>query len=147
MRRFAAWNSANGSGIVAGYLALFVLVMEKLLIKALEQDVSKVAGQEKGLPLSPLLAFIAREIRNPTGSLGSHAQLPEGDLAELEQQATENSVGRIGMNHGQPHRLERIVEPFLRLWSAQRLVTPSGSSIQTANAQRGSATLTVRLRG
>jgi nitrogen-specific signal transduction histidine kinase len=121
--------------------------MEKILVKAFGQDVSKLAVQERRLRLSRPLARFAHEIRNPSSAFGSHAQLLEGDLPELEPQGKEKPAERVEMIYRQPDPLEKIVEQFLRLSSAQQIFPPNGGNFQTANAQRVSATFTVRLRG
>lgn len=67
--------------------------MERLLARALGQDVNKLAAQEKQLLLSRLLARLAHEIRNPLRSLDIHVQLLEEDLAgaapELRDRTTD----------------------------------------------------------
>jgi two-component system sensor histidine kinase HydH len=89
--------------------------VEKLLAKALGQDVTKLATQEKQLLLSRLLARLAHEIRNPLSSLDIHVQLLEEDLADATQQVREKTAGRFEIIHGELHRLENIVKHFLSL--------------------------------
>ena len=89
--------------------------MEMILAKALGQDVSKLAAQEKQLLLSRLLARFAHEIRNPLSSLDIHVQLLEEDLAEATAQVKEKTASRFEIIHGELHRLESIVKHFLSL--------------------------------
>ena len=90
-------------------------IMEKLLAKALGQDVTQLAAEEKQLLLSRLLARLAHEIRNPLSSLDIHVQLLEEDLAHIAPQTKEKLSGRLEIIHGELHRLENIVKQFLRL--------------------------------
>jgi signal transduction histidine kinase len=89
--------------------------METILAKALGQDVSKLAAQEKQLLLSRLLARLAHEIRNPLSSLDIHVQLLEEDLAQSTPQVREKAASRFEIIHGELHRLENIVKQFLSL--------------------------------
>src|SRR6266516_2821927 len=89
--------------------------MEKILAKALGQDVSKLAAQEKRLLLSRLLARVAHEIRNPLSSLDIHVQLLEEDLARASPPIREKSASRFDIIRGELHRLENIVRHFLSL--------------------------------
>ncbi len=89
--------------------------MEKILAKALGEDVNKLAAQEKQLLLSRLLARFAHEIRNPLSSLDIHVQLLEEDLAHATAQVKEKTAGRFEIIHGELHRLENIVKHFLSL--------------------------------
>jgi signal transduction histidine kinase len=89
--------------------------VERLLAKALGQDVTKLATQEKQLLLSRLLARLAHEIRNPLSSLDIHVQLLEEDLAQATQPVREKAAGRFEIIHGELHRLENIVKHFLSL--------------------------------
>jgi hypothetical protein len=116
--------------------------MEKILAKGLGQDVSKLAVQKRRLLLP---GFLARGIRNPLSSLDPHAELLEGDLAELGPPAKEKFVGRLEMIQGEVHPLENISQQFLRLWMAQQIVTPHGGSNQTANAPGGGAVFSAGL--
>jgi hypothetical protein len=137
--------STNGSGIVGAYLASFLLLMEKILAKCLGQDLGKLAVQKKRLMLPRFLARLAPEIRNPLSSLDTHAELLEGDLAELGPPAKEKLVGRLEMIQGEVHSLENISQQFLRLWMEQQIVTPHGGSNQTANAPGGGAVFSAGL--
>lgn len=87
--------------------------MENLLAKALGQDASAVA--EKRVLLERLMARLAHEIRNPLSSLNIHVQLLEEDLGTLAPAAREQMTSRLEIIHGELHRLESIVEHFLRL--------------------------------
>jgi two-component system sensor histidine kinase HydH len=89
--------------------------VEKILAKALGQDVSQLAAEEKQRLLSRLLARLAHEIRNPLSSLDIHVQLLEEDLTHIAPQTKEKLSGRLEIIHGELHRLENIVKQFLRL--------------------------------
>ena len=89
--------------------------MERILAKALGQDVSKLAAEEKQLLLSRLLARLAHEIRNPLSSLDIHVQLLEEDLAEAVPELRDKTTGRLEIMRGELHRLENIVKQFLSL--------------------------------
>lgn len=89
--------------------------MELILAKALGQDVSKLAAQEKRLLLSRLLARFAHEVRNPLSSLDIHVQLLEEDLAQAPPAVREKTASRFEIIHGELHRLENIVKHFLSL--------------------------------
>ena len=85
------------------------------MAKALGEDVTKLAAQEKRLLLSRLLARFAHEVRNPLSSLDIHVQLLEEDLAQAAPQAKENTASRFEIIRGELHRLENIVKHFLSL--------------------------------
>lgn len=89
--------------------------MEALLAKALGQDVTQLAVEEKRRLLSRLLARLAHEIRNPLSSLDIHVQLLEEDLTHLAPQTRDKLSGRLEIIQGELHRLENIVKQFLRL--------------------------------
>src|SRR3954447_20203832 len=89
--------------------------MERILAKALGEDVSKLAAQEKQLLLSRLLARLAHEVRNPLSSLDIHVQLLEEDIAHSAPELKEKSAGRFEIIRGELHRLENIVRHFLSL--------------------------------
>jgi signal transduction histidine kinase len=89
--------------------------LETILAKALGQDVSQLAAAEKRDLLARLLARLAHEIRNPLSSLDIHFQLLEEDLGSLAPQMREQLGSRLEIIHGELHRLEGIVERFLRL--------------------------------
>jgi two-component system sensor histidine kinase HydH len=89
--------------------------MENILSKALGQDVSKLAAQEKQLLLSRLLARLAHEIRNPLSSLDIHVQLLEEDLAEAAPHLKDKTSSRLEIIRGELHRLENLVKHFLSL--------------------------------
>jgi two-component system sensor histidine kinase HydH len=74
-----------------------------------------LALHEKQILLSRLLARLAHEIRNPLSSLDIHVQLLEEDLAQAGAAVRERTAGRLEIIHGELHRLEHIVEQFLRL--------------------------------
>jgi signal transduction histidine kinase len=89
--------------------------VETILAKALGQDASQLAAAEKRDLLARLLGRLAHEIRNPLSSLDIHVQLLEEDLASLAPQMPEHLGSRLEIIHGELHRLEGIVERFLRL--------------------------------
>ena len=89
--------------------------MERILARALGQDVSKLAAQEKQLLLSRLLARLAHEIRNPLSSLDIHVQLLEEDLARAAPELRDKTMGRLEIMRGELHRLENLVKQFLNL--------------------------------
>jgi len=89
--------------------------MENVLAKALGQDVTHLPATEKRDLLARLLKRLAHEIRNPLSSLGVHFQLLEEDLSTLSPQARTQLASRLGIIHGELHRLESIVERFLKL--------------------------------
>jgi signal transduction histidine kinase len=89
--------------------------VESILAKALGQDASQLAAAEKRDLLARLLGRLAHEIRNPLSSLDIHVQLLEEDLAALTPQMREQLTPRLEIIHGELHRLEGIVERFLRL--------------------------------
>jgi two-component system sensor histidine kinase HydH len=89
--------------------------MENVLAKALGQDVTHLPATEKRDLLARLLKRLAHEIRNPLSSLGVHFQLLEEDLSALSPAAGTQLASRLGIIHGELHRLESIVERFLKL--------------------------------
>jgi two-component system sensor histidine kinase HydH len=101
--------------------------MERILAKALGQDVTQLAAAEKQLLLARLLARLAHEIRNPLSSLDIHVQLLEEDLTHLAPQVKERTAGRFEIIHGELHRLENIVKHFLRL------AGPSGLDLEAVD--------------
>lgn len=100
--------------------------MERMLAKALGQDVAQPAA-EKQLLLARLLARLAHEIRNPLSSIDIHVQLLEEELEELAPQLREQTAGRFEILHGELHRLENIVKRFLRL------AGPSALALETVH--------------
>ena len=89
--------------------------MEDILAKALGQDVTQLAPDEKQQLLARLLGRLAHEIRNPLSSLDIHVQLLEEDLGEVTAEIREKLTPRLGIIRGELHRLENIVKHFLRL--------------------------------
>ena len=89
--------------------------MERILAKALGQDMSQLAAQEKQLLLTRLLARLAHEIRNPLSSLDIHVQLLEEDLADALPELKSKTSGRLEIIHGELRRLENVVKHFLSL--------------------------------
>lgn len=92
-----------------------MMPVEKILARALGEDVAQLAAQEKQLLLSRLLARVAHEIRNPLSSLDIHVQLLEEDLAQAPPQVKDKAAVRFEIIHGELHRLENIVKHFLSL--------------------------------
>ena len=88
---------------------------DNLLTKALDQDEAQLPTTEKQDLLARLLKRLAHEIRNPLSSLGVHFQLLEEDLNTLSAPAQTQIASRLGIIHGELHRLENIVERFLKL--------------------------------
>jgi two-component system sensor histidine kinase HydH len=88
---------------------------ENVLAKALGQDVTQLPATEKRDLLARLLKRLAHEIRNPLSSLGVHFQLLEEDLGALPPPVRAQLALRLGIIHGELHRLESIVERFLKL--------------------------------
>jgi two-component system sensor histidine kinase HydH len=89
--------------------------VETILAKALGQDASQLAAAEKRDLLARLLGRLAHEIRNPLSSLDIHVQLLEEDLGTLASPLREQLSPRLEIIHGELHRLEGIVERFVRL--------------------------------
>ena len=89
--------------------------METILAKALGQDLTQAAVEEKRDLLERLLARLAHEIRNPLSSLDVHVQLLEEDLTSLAPDMRNKLNPRLGIIRGELHRLESIVSQFLRL--------------------------------
>jgi two-component system sensor histidine kinase HydH len=90
-------------------------VTEHILAKALGQDAAQLPATEKRDLLARLLKRLAHEIRNPLSSLGVHFQLLEEDLSALPPPVRARLASRLGTIHGELHRLESIVERFLKL--------------------------------
>jgi two-component system sensor histidine kinase HydH len=89
--------------------------VETILARALGQDPSQSALEEKRDLLERLLARLAHEIRNPLSSLDVHVQLLEEDLTTLAPDMRNQLNPRLGIIRGELHRLESIVSQFLRL--------------------------------
>ena len=70
---------------------------------------------EKYELLARLLKRLAHEIRNPLSSLDVHFQLLKEDVTTLSPSARAELAPRLGIIHGELHRLESIVERFLKL--------------------------------
>jgi two-component system, NtrC family, sensor histidine kinase HydH len=104
--------------------------MEQMLAKALGQEVTQTAAAEKRDLLQRLLARLAHEIRNPLSSLDIHLQLLEEDLTTLVPATREQLNPRLEIIRGELHRLERIVDNFLRL------AGPSALDLETVEIAR-----------
>ncbi len=89
--------------------------MERILANALGQEEAQLGAAEKRDLLARLLGRVAHEIRNPLSSLDIHVQLLEEDLAALAPASRQQLAARLEIIHGELHRLESIVENFLRL--------------------------------
>jgi two-component system sensor histidine kinase HydH len=89
--------------------------MENVLENAISQAAAQLPATEKRDLLARLLKRLAHEIRNPLSSLDVHFQLLEEDLGTLSPQARAQLAPRLGIIHGELHRLDSIVERFLKL--------------------------------
>ena len=89
--------------------------MEGVLARAMGQDAAQLPAAEKRELLARLLKRLAHEIRNPLSSLDVHFQLLEEDLSGLTPAVRNQLAPRLGIIHGELHRLESIVERFLKL--------------------------------
>jgi len=89
--------------------------VESILAKALGAEAAQSALAEKRNLLERLMARLAHEIRNPLSSLDIHVQLLEEDLSPLTPAIREQLAPRLEIIRGELHRLESIVEHFLRL--------------------------------
>jgi signal transduction histidine kinase len=89
--------------------------VESILATALGQDSTQPFVAEKRDLLERLLARLAHEIRNPLSSLDIHVQLLEEDLGTVAAPIREQLASRLEIIHGELHRLESIVDHFLRL--------------------------------
>lgn len=89
--------------------------MESILAKALGQDSGQLAVAEKRDLLERLLARLAHEIRNPLSSLDIHVQLLQEDLGSLAPTLRGQLSPRLEIIRGELHRLESVVDHFLRL--------------------------------
>jgi signal transduction histidine kinase len=88
--------------------------VETILEKALGPE-SQAAVAEKRDLLGRLLARLAHEVRNPLSSLDIHVQLLEEDLGSLSATTRQQMTPRLEIIRGELHRLESIVDHFLRL--------------------------------
>ncbi len=89
--------------------------VESILERALGQNGGQAAMTEKRDLLARLLGRLAHEIRNPLSSLDIHVQLLEEDLVTLAPHLRQQLTARLDIIQGELHRLESIVENFLRL--------------------------------
>jgi signal transduction histidine kinase len=90
-------------------------LVESILAKVLGQEPGQLAVAEKRDLLERLLARLAHEIRNPLSSLDIHVQLLEEDLGSLVPALCGQLTPRLEIIRGELHRLESIVDQFLRL--------------------------------
>ena len=110
-----AWLTSSPAAGRGVWDSLCWRAVESILAKAMGQDVSQLAAAEKRDLLGRLLGRLAHEVRNPLSSLDIHVQLLEEDLASLVPLVRERLAPRLDIIHGELHRLEGIVERFLRL--------------------------------
>jgi two-component system sensor histidine kinase HydH len=89
--------------------------VESILAKALGQETGQLAVAEKRDLLQRLLARLAHEVRNPLSSLDIHIQLLDEDLAGLVPEMRNKLSPRLEIIRGELHRLESVVDHFLRL--------------------------------
>lgn len=90
-----------------------------------DQDSTQLHAADKHDQLARLLKRLAHEIRNPLSSLGVHFQLLREDLEQLAPAMRTQLAPRLGIIHGELHRLESVVERFLKLSSPSALeLTP-----------------------
>ena len=89
--------------------------VENILETAFGRDASHLAMAEKRDLLERLLGRLAHEIRNPLSSLDIHVQLLEEDLVSMAAGIPPQLASRLGIIKGELHRLERIVDNFVRL--------------------------------
>jgi two-component system sensor histidine kinase HydH len=89
--------------------------VESILAKALGQEGTPSSVAQKRDLLERLLGRLAHEIRNPLSSLDIHVQLLEEDLGTLAPQTRSQLNPRLEIIRGELHRLESIVDHFLRL--------------------------------
>jgi signal transduction histidine kinase len=104
--------------------------VERILAEALGQEATQNAAAEKRDLQQRLLARLAHEIRNPLSSLDIHVQLLEEDLSTLVPATREQLNPRLEIIRGELHRLERIVDNFLRL------AGPSALDLETVEIAR-----------
>jgi signal transduction histidine kinase len=86
-----------------------------MLARALGQDATQSSIAEKRGLLERLLGRLAHEIRNPLSSLDIHVQLLEEDLGTIAPAMRQQLTPRLEIIRGELHRLESIVDHFLRL--------------------------------
>lgn len=90
-------------------------LVESILAKALGQETGQLAVAEKRDLLERLLARLAHEVRNPLSSLDIHVQLLDEDLSALAPDLKSKLASRLEIIRGELHRLESVVDHFLRL--------------------------------
>jgi two-component system sensor histidine kinase HydH len=91
------------------------MMAENCIIKSPGPDGNLLPATEKRDQLARLLKRLAHEIRNPLSSLDVHFQLLEEDLNALSPPVTAQLASRLTIIHGELHRLDSIVERFLKL--------------------------------
>jgi len=92
-----------------------IFIVDSILAQALGQGPGQATVAQKRDLLERLLARLAHEIRNPLSSLDVHVQLLEEDIGALVPGVREQLSSRLEIIHGELHRLESIVDHFLRL--------------------------------
>jgi len=80
-----------------------------------EAEAAQWPATEKRDLLARLLRRLAHEIRNPPSSLDVHFQLLEEDLLAQAPEGRATLAPRLAIIHGELHRLDSIVERFLKL--------------------------------
>jgi signal transduction histidine kinase len=101
-----------------------------MLDTAFGRDASHLAMAEKRDLLERLLGRLAHEIRNPLSSLDIHVQLLEEDLESVAAAIQPQLAARLGIIKGELHRLERIVDHFVRL------AGPSGLELENLDVRK-----------
>ena len=108
--------------------------MENVLARPASQDVPPFPATEKRDLHARLLKRLAHEIRNPLSSLDVHFQLLEEDLSTLSPELRAQLASRLGIIYGELHRLESIVERFLKL------AGPSALELEPVEMKKSSGT-------
>ena len=89
--------------------------MSSVMTRGTESETAQLPATEKRDLLARLLRRLAHEIRNPLSSLDVHFQLLEEDLTTLAPAGKAQLGPRLAIIHGELHRLDSIVERFLKL--------------------------------
>jgi len=90
-------------------------MVSPVMARGTEPEAAQLPATEKRDLLARLLRRLAHEIRNPLSSLDVHFQLLEEDLAALAPRGKAQLGPRLAIIHGELHRLDSIVERFLKL--------------------------------
>jgi two-component system sensor histidine kinase HydH len=89
--------------------------MNAFLSNALGPDAVQLTAEEKQHLLSRLFSRLAHEIRNPLSSIAIHVQLLEEDINQRAPELKERTAAHFEILHGELHRLDNLVNHFLRL--------------------------------